>query len=67
MRVLQVMADKHGVSSSEGILASLALTDDERLHWLPVIWSMLLQRRLYTDLDTRFGGDVELRLAGAAR
>jgi hypothetical protein len=67
VRVLQVMADKHGVSSSESILASLALTDDERLHWLPVIWSMLLQRRLQTDLDTRFGGDVELRLAGAAR
>ncbi len=66
MRVLQVVANNYGVSSSERILATLALTDEERLNWLPVIWSMLFQRRLHTDLDTPFGGDVELHLPGSA-
>ncbi len=67
LRVLHVLEEQQGHSSSERILGHLASTDEERLYWLPVIWSMLFKRRLQTDLDTPFGGDVELRLPGVER
>lgn len=64
-RVAQVMERQGRSSSSEQILAVLAPTDEERLYWLPVIWSMVLQKLLLTDLDIPFGGDVELHLPGS--
>jgi TnsA endonuclease N terminal/TnsA endonuclease C terminal len=65
LHVMQAM-ERHGWSSaSEQILADLAPTDEERLYWLPVIWSMVLQKRLLTNLDIPFGGDVELHLPGS--
>ena len=54
---------RHGRdSSSERVLAEIALSDDERLYWLPIIWSMVLQKRLLTDLNIPFGGDVKLSI-----
>ncbi len=61
-RVVQVLAVLATSTSSERVLAELAPTDDERLHWLPVIWSMVQRRQLHTDLDTPFGADVSLWL-----
>jgi hypothetical protein len=62
--VTQVMV-LHGASStSDRVLTELAPTDEDRLHWLPVIWSMVQQRRLITDLDIPFAGDVPLSLSG---
>lgn len=54
---------RHGRdSSSERVLAEIATSDDERLYWLPVLWSMVLQKRLLTDLNIPFGGDVQLSM-----
>lgn len=61
-RVIQVMALHEGRSTSDRVLAELATSDDERLYWLPVLWSMLLQKKLQTDMHTPFGGDVPLHL-----
>ena len=47
-------------SSSETLLSALAVSDEERLYWLPIIWSMLLRQQLITDLDTPFLGDVPI-------
>lgn len=63
LRVMQVMVAHDGRSSTEGVLAAVASTDDERLKWIPVIWSMVFQKMLLTDLDTPFGGDVDLWLS----
>jgi TnsA endonuclease N terminal/TnsA endonuclease C terminal len=60
--VARVVAQHGSGASSERVLIDLAPTDDARLHWLPVIWSMVQQRQLITDLDTPFGADVPLRL-----
>jgi len=62
LRLMQVVERQGGNSSSEKILADLAPTDETRLYWLPVIWSMVFQKRLLTDLDIPFGGDVNLHL-----
>ena len=61
-RVSQVMARHGGISTTESVLAELAPTDDERLNWLPVIWSMVFQKMLLTNLDIPFDGDVEIYL-----
>ena len=47
-----------GNSSSLALLSDLAPTDDEKLRWIPVIWSMVLNKHLVTDLDEPFTGDV---------
>lgn len=62
LRLTQVV-ERHGrSSSSEQILADLAPSDETRLYWFPVIWSMVFQKRLLADLDIPFGGNVELHL-----
>ncbi len=60
IRVLQVLDRHDGRSSSDRILGELAATDDERLYWLPVLWSMVFRKQVWTDLDIPFGGDVLL-------
>lgn len=64
LRVMEAMDRRGRSSSSERILADLAQIDEARLYWLPVIWSMVFQKRVLTDLDIPFGGDVELHLPG---
>jgi len=64
-RVLQLIEFHGGNSSSERVLAEVAPSDDGRLYWLPVIWTMVQQKKLLTDLDTPFTDDVALRVNGA--
>jgi hypothetical protein len=51
-----------GFTSSKILLDDIATSDEERLHWLPVIWNLILTRRLIADLDKPFGDDVSLHL-----
>ena len=62
--VQQHMANASGESSSQQLINSLAPTDDGKLYWLPVIWSMVLTRHLVSDLDKLFTSDVPLWLPG---
>ena len=64
IRVLQVLEQHNGRSSSDLILGELAAADHERLLWLPVLWAMVLQKRIWTDLDIPFGSDVPLYSSG---
>ncbi|MFO6421543.1 TnsA endonuclease N-terminal domain-containing protein [Hylemonella sp. W303a] len=50
--------------SHHQVLDQLAQTEDDRLHWLPVIWSMLLSGHLVTDLDVPFGSEVLVARGG---
>lgn len=50
--------------SHHQVLDQLAPTDDDKLYWLPVIWSMLLTGHLITDMNTPFGSEVLLTRAG---
>lgn len=63
--VLDAMADAGGETSSQSLLLVLSSTDDDRLYWLPIIWSMVLTRHLATDLDLPFTNDVPLTSIGA--
>lgn len=58
--VLGSMADVGGESSSQLLLFALASTDDDKLHWLPIIWSMILTGHLAVDMDQPFKNDVPL-------
>lgn len=63
--VLRCMKDVDGETSSQSLLLVLASTDDDKLYWLPIIWSMVLVRHLVADLEQPFGNDVPLWLPGA--
>lgn len=63
--VLRYMADAVGEASLQSLLDTLAPTDDDKLYWLPIIWSMVLTRHLATDLDQPFKNDVSLWQPGA--
>ena len=60
--VLDFVRTADGSTSSTKILESLAPTDDDKLRWLPVLWSMVLTGDLVADLDTLFTHDVPLWL-----
>ncbi|NLR75309.1 TnsA endonuclease N-terminal domain-containing protein [Leeia aquatica] len=51
--------------SHRSVLDRLAQTDDDRLRWLPVIWSMLLTGHLVTNMDEPFGSEVLISRGGA--
>lgn len=51
-----------GFTSSKILLDKIATSDEARLHWLPVIWHLVLNRRLTVDLDVPFSNDVPLHL-----
>ena len=65
IRVLQALEKHDGRSSSDRILGELAATDNERLYWLPVLWSMVFRKEVWTDLNIPFGGDVPLFSPGS--
>lgn len=44
----------------QALLETLASTDDDKLYWMPIIWSMVVSRHLGTNLNKRFDNDVEL-------
>ncbi|AYQ27486.1 MULTISPECIES: TnsA endonuclease N-terminal domain-containing protein [unclassified Polaromonas] len=60
--VAQVLRCFTVVNSSSTLLNSLAASEEEKLRWLPVIWSMLLTKQLVTNLEVPFTGDVPLWL-----
>lgn len=49
--------------SSQTLFSVLACSDDERLHWMPIVWHMVLMKYLVADLDRQFGSDVALQLS----
>ena len=65
LTVLRCIAGADGETSSQSLLEALASTDDDKLYWLPIIWSMVLTRHLATDLDQSFKNDVPLWKPGA--
>jgi hypothetical protein len=62
VKVIQLVAESSGFTSSRTLLEQLTGCDDDKLYWLPVIWHLVLTRRLVADLDMPFGDDVELHL-----
>lgn len=60
VELIQKMTASGGSTSSQMLLNQLAACDEDRLRWLPVIWHLVLTRRLVVDLDTPFGNDVPL-------
>lgn len=52
------------LQSHHQVLDRLAQTEEDRLHWLPVIWSMLLTRHLATNWDEPFGSEVLIAQGG---
>jgi len=63
VRVLDCLEAKGSLS---GLLGILANSDEERLHWLPIIWYMVLHHHLQTDLDEPFTNDTPLWQKGGA-
>lgn len=62
-RVLDCLGEK---GSLDRLLEVLASSDEERLHWLPIIWYMVLLHHLQTDLDEPFTNEILLWRKGGA-
>lgn len=63
--VLSFMTGAVVQTSSQALLDALAPKEDDKLYWLPIIWSMVLTRHLATDMDRPFTNDVPLWRAQA--
>lgn len=50
-RLLDAIKQTDDAASAEALLGQLAASDEDRLHWLPVIWHALLHRSIVADLD----------------
>ncbi len=61
-RLIQIVRDSGGISSVDDLLSRLASTDDDRLHWLPVIWHAVVTRSLLADWDQAINNDTALHL-----
>lgn len=63
-QVLELVRCADGAASPGHILKCLAASDDDSLHWLPVIWHALLHRRVVADLDKPLNHDSILTIPG---
>jgi len=61
-RVIQLVNADGGTSALQSLLKSMAASDDEKLYWFPVIWNLILTRRLITNLDALFDDDILIHL-----
>lgn len=60
--LIQIVRENDGISSVNDLLDRLAVADNDRLHWLPVIWHTVVTRRLLFDWDSPIDNDTELYL-----
>lgn len=61
-QLLSLALSLNGKVALPELLASLRRTEDDVLYWLPVIWNMVLKKRLIIDLDVPMSDRVVLIL-----
>jgi hypothetical protein len=49
-----------GGTTSDELIASIAQTDQARLELMPVLWHLVITKRIGVDLDVPFGRNVQL-------
>ena len=49
-----------GRTASDELIAPSAQTDEARLEWMPVLWHLVITKRIGVDLDVPFGSNVAL-------
>lgn len=60
--ILKLIDKTDGTMPLHSLLNHLAASDNEQLYWLPIIWNLVLTRRLITNLDVLIGSDAILKL-----
>lgn len=65
-QILDLVNEMDNVAPLQGLLQRLAANDDEKLYWLPVIWHLVLIRRLIINLNAVIDSDVIFKLPEAA-
>jgi hypothetical protein len=61
--IIRLLKRAGGTITLQTALDQAANNDDERLYWLPIIWNLVLIRRLTVDFDIPFGHDMPLHFA----
>lgn len=61
-RLIQLVREIGGISSVDDLLDRLATTDDDRLHWLPIIWHAVMTKHLLFDWNRPINNDTKLHL-----
>lgn len=62
VKILLLIRSFNSAAALPELLDSLGRTEDDKLHWLPVIWNMVLKKRLFIDLDVPMSDCVVLSL-----
>lgn len=62
-RIIALTRATDGTVSLPHLLAELARTDEDQLYWMPVVWNMVLTKRLIVDLDCAISNGVILNLS----
>lgn len=65
IKILDLVDEMDGVASLPRLLLRLAVNDEEQLYWLPIIWNLVLMRRLMINLDATINRDVLFKLPEA--
>lgn len=66
LRVFKLIEEVDGGASLPSLLTRLS-ANDEQLYWLPIIWNLLLTRRLTTNLDAAINSDSIFNLPTEVR
>lgn len=61
-RILKLIERANGTTSLQGLLVDLAASEDDQLYWLPIVWNLLLTRRLIMNLHVAIDNDLILTL-----
>lgn len=63
--VLKQVGKLSKLASVNSLLTAICKQDYDRLHWLPVIWHMVLTKQIVINLDQLMSNDAPIRLPGA--
>ncbi|MFZ6746487.1 TnsA endonuclease N-terminal domain-containing protein [Undibacterium sp. JH2W] len=63
-QIIQIVRENNGILPVDELLDCLTSTDDDRLHWLPIIWHAIVIRNLVVDWDQPIHHGTVLCLPG---
>lgn len=66
IKILDLVDEMDDVASLQCLLLRLSVNDEEQLYWLPIIWNLVLMRRLIINLDAAIDSNVIFKLPEAA-
>jgi len=62
VRIIRKIEQADYATSLHNLLKYLTASDEDQLYWLPIVWNLVVMKRLKTNLDAAIDGNVVLYL-----